>query len=259
MKDINRGVIAAALCLVCSLIAWAQWEKKPYTEWSEKEAQKLLSDSPWSQTQVFSDTSQMFGNESLSSGASRVANVFHVNFRIRFLSAKPVRQAISRVMELKQKGSINEQLGAQLRAFAAADFPDYVIITVLCDSDQPNMRLQEATALLNNRTTADLKNNTFLELKDGRRVFLQEYQPPRNDGLGARFIFPRLVDGKPYIAAESGEIHFVSDLSQGGSPSSGVSRGQAGSAATGSSRSMSYTLDRRFKIAAMNYQGKLEY
>ncbi|MCI0389485.1 MAG: hypothetical protein MOB07_12080 [Acidobacteria bacterium] len=57
MKDINRGVIAAALCLVCSLIAWAQWEKKPYTEWSEKEAQKLLNDSPWSQTQVFSDTS----------------------------------------------------------------------------------------------------------------------------------------------------------------------------------------------------------
>jgi hypothetical protein len=259
MKDINRVVIAAALCLVCSPIAWAQWEKKPYTEWSEKEAQKLLSDSPWSQTQVFSDTSQMFGNESLSSGASRVANVFHVNFRIRFLSAKPVRQAISRAMELKQKGALNEPLATQLRAFAAADFPDYIVITVLCDSDQPNMRLQEATALLNNRTTADLKNNTFLEIKDGRRVFLQEYQPPRNDGLGARFIFPRLVDGKPYITSESGEIHFVSDLSQGGPPSSSVSRNQAGGAATGSSRSMSYLLDRRFKIAAMNYQGKLEY
>jgi hypothetical protein len=201
----------------------------------------------------------MFGNESLSSSASRVANVFHVNFRIRFLSAKPVRQAISRVMELKQKGALNEQLGAQLRAFAAADFPDYVVITVLCDSDQPNIRLQEATALLNNRTTADLKNNTFLELKDGPRVFLQEYQPPRNDGLGARFIFPRLVDGKPYIAAESGEIHFVSDLSQGASPASGVSRSQGGGATGSSSRSMSYLLDRRFKIAAMNYQGKLEY
>jgi len=255
MKDINRVFAAMALGTVCSLIAWAQWEKKPYAEWSEKEAQKLLNDSPWSQTQVFSDTSQMFGNESLSSGASRVANVFHVNFRIRFFSAKPVRQAISRVMELKQKGVLNEQLGAQLRALAAADFPDYVVITVLCDSDQPNMRLQEASALLNNRTTADLKNNTFLEIKDGRRVFLQEYQPPRNDGLGARFIFPRLVDGKPYIATESGEIHFVSDLSQAGSPSGGVSR----SAASGSSRPMSYMLDRRFKIASMNYQGKLEY
>src|SRR5215475_2451959 len=241
MKVINRVATSLAFCMVCSLVARAQWEKKPYAEWSEKEAQKLLNDSPWGQTQVISDTSQMFGNESMSSGASRVANVFHVNFRIRFLSAKPMRQAISRVMELKQKGAVDERLASQLRAFAAADFPDYVVITVLCDSDQPNMRLQEATALLNNRSTADLKNNTFLELKDGRRVFLQEYKPPRNDGLGARFVFPRLIDGKPYIAAESGEIHFVSDLSQAGSPSGGVSR----SAASGSSRPMSYMLDRR--------------
>jgi hypothetical protein len=188
-----------------------------------------------------------------------VANVFHVNFRIRFLSAKPVRQAISRAMELKQKGAVDERLASQLRAFAAADFPDYVVITVLCDSDQPNMRLQEATALLNNRTTADLKNKTFLELKDGRRVFLQEYQPPRNDGLGARFIFPRLIDGKQYIAADSGEIHFVSELSQSDAASGVVSRGQASGGAGGSAGPMNYRLDSRFKVAAMNFQGKLEY
>ncbi len=259
MKRINRVVAALALCLVCYLSVQAQWEKKQYTEWSEKEAQKLLNDSPWSQTQVFSDTSQMFGSGRLDSGTSRVANVFHVNFRIRFLSAKPVRQAISRVMELKQKGDTNPQLAAQLNAFAAADFPDYIVITVLCDSDQPNVHLQEATALLNNRTTADLKNNTFLESKDGRRIFVQEYQAPRNDGLGARFIFPRVVDGKPFITAESGEIHFVSDLSQGSSPASSVSRSQAGGATGSSSRSMSYLLDRRFKVATMNFQGKLEY
>jgi len=255
MKGINRVATCLAFCLACSLVAQAQWEKKPYAEWSEKEAQKLLNDSPWGQIQVISDTSQMFGNERLGSGTSRVANVFHVNFRIRFLSAKPVRQAISRVMELKQKGAVDERLASQLRAFAAAEFPDYVIITVLCDSDQPNMRLQEATALLNSRTAADLKNNTFLELKDGRRLFLQEYQPPRNDGLGARFIFPRLIDGKPYITAESGDIHFVSELSQGG----GGSRSQASGAAGGSPGPLNYRLDCRFKVAAMNFQGKLEY
>ncbi len=259
MKCANRVITALAFCMICFLIAQAQWEKKPYAEWSEKEAQKMLSDSPWSQTQIISDTSQMFGNERLSSGTSRVANVFHVNFRIRFLSAKPVRQAISRVMELKQKGAVNERLGAQLQAFAAGDFPDYIIITVLCDSDQPNLRLQEATALLNNRTTADLKNNTFLELKEGRRVFLQEYQPPRNDGLGARFIFPRLIDGKPFITAESGDIHFVSDLSLSGSQASGVSRSQTSGTTGSSSTPISYRLDQRFKVATMNFQGKLEY
>ena len=79
--------------------------------------------------------------------------------------------------------------------------------------------------------------------------------PPRNDGLGARFIFPRLIDGKPYITAESGDIHFVSELSQGG----GGSRSQASGAAGGSPGPLNYRLDCRFKVAPMNFQGKLEY
>ncbi|MEK7832680.1 MAG: hypothetical protein AAB401_16425 [Acidobacteriota bacterium] len=229
-------------CLSGFLLAQSPWEKKPYAEWSDKDAQKLLSESPWSQTQVFSDTSQMTGTARQDSSASRIANVFHVNFRIRFLSAKPVRQAVSRSMELKQKGAMPEQLAAQLKAFAAADFPDFIIVTALCDSDQPNIHLQEANARLNNRTTADLKNNTYLELKNGKRLFLHEYQPPRNDGLGARFVFPRLVDGKAFITPEGGEVRFVADLSEGGTPTK-----------------MAYRLDRRFKISDMNFQGKLEY
>jgi hypothetical protein len=96
-------------------------------------------------------------------------------------------------------------------------------------------------------------------LKDGRHVFLQEYQPPRNDGLGARFIFPRLIDGKQYITADSGEIHFVSELSQSDAASGVVSRGQASGGAGGSAGPMNYRLDSRFKVAAMNFQGKLEY
>lgn len=238
-----------------ALGAQAQWDKKLPSEWSEKEVQKLLNDSPWSQTQTFSDTAQMFGNEPLSSGTSRVANVFHVNFRLRFLSAKPVRQAISRQLELQQKGKLSPQLATQLQAFAAADFPDYIVITALCDSDQPNAHLQEANALLNNRTTADLKNNTFLEVKGGRRVFLHEYQPPRNDGLGARFVFPRLVDNEPFLTPQSGEVRFYAELSTGGAVSGSASR----TGASSSARSLSYKLDRRFKLAAMAYQGKLEY
>lgn len=230
------------LCLSGLLLAQSQWEKKPFTEWSDKDAQKLLSDSPWSQTQVFSDTSQMTGTARQDSSSSRIANVFHVNFHIRFLSAKPVRQAISRSMELKQKGAMPEQLASQLKAFAAADFPDFIIVTALCDSDQANIHLQEANARLNNRTTADLRNIAYLELKNGQRLFLHEYQPPRNDGLGARFVFSRLVDGKPFITPEGGEVRFVADLSQGGTPTK-----------------MAYRLDRRFKISDMNFQGKLEY
>src|SRR5580700_3152613 len=37
------------LMLLCALCMWAAdfWTTKPFTEWNEKEVQKILSDSPW--------------------------------------------------------------------------------------------------------------------------------------------------------------------------------------------------------------------
>ena len=240
--------------LLLSLPAAAQWDKKTPPEWSERETQKLLNDSPWAQTQTFSDTSQMTGNNALNSGQSRVAQDIHVNFRVRFLSAKPVRQAVARDMELKQKGKLDPQLAAQLKAFAAADFPDFIVVTVLCDAPQRNVQLQEAQALLQNRTNADLKNNTYLELKNGTRLFLKEYQAPRNDGLGARFIFSRLVNEEPFLSASSGEVRFYSELSPVNAGGLTTRPGAAGVAG-----GMNYKLNLRFKVADMNYLGKLEY
>ena len=66
-------------------------------------------------------------------------------------------------------------------------------------------------------------------------VFLEEYQTPKTDGLGARLVFPRLVDGKPWLTTESAEIHFYSELSS------------------------TYKVDTRYKVKDMIYQGKLEY
>lgn len=246
---------AALVLMVATQLASTQWDKKTPTEWSEREAQKLLNDSPWAQTQTFSDMSQMTGNNALNSGQSRVAQDIHVNFRVRFLSAKPVRQAVAREMELKQKGKLDPQLAAQLKAFAAADFPDFIVITVLCDAPQRNVQLQEAQALLQNRTTADLKNNTYLELKNGTRLFLKEYQPPRNDGLGARFIFPRLVNEEPFLSANSGEVRFYSELT----PANAAGLTTRPGSTTGATGGINYKLNLRFKVADMTYLGKLEY
>ncbi|HLF84354.1 MAG TPA: hypothetical protein VI837_09290 [Blastocatellia bacterium] len=236
----TRRIATFALVLVstiCSVAVFAQWNKKPYTEWSEKEAQKMLDDSPWGQTQTFSDTSQAFDTgRRADSGQSRVADVSHTNFRIRFLSATPVRQAFSRIIELKQKEAMSDQLAAQLKAFVTpGGFPDFVVISVNVDSREQRAQLQQATVLLQTRTTAELKNNTYLLVKGGQRVFIQEFQTPKRDGLGAKFIFPRMVEGKPYITEASGEVQFYSELSK------------------------DYTLNMRFKVKEMMFDGKLEY
>jgi len=227
--------------LLLALAASAQWEKKPYAEWSEKDAQKVLNDSPWGKSQVFSTPGEMFRSPTTGrqGTATRTepnpAQALHLNFRMRFLSARPIRQAYSRLVELRQKSGMNEQAAAQLKQFVSGEFLEYVIIAVTCDSQEAGANTQQAMSLLNTRGTADLKNNTFLETKGGHRVFLQEFQPPHQDGIGARFIFPRLVDGKPFITPEAEEIHFVSELSG------------------------NYRLDRRYKIKDMMFDGKLEY
>ena len=244
MNILKRALLIsmAALLVSVPLSASAQWEKKPYTEWSEKEALKLLNDSPWGRTQVFTTSQPLFrgpttGRQGTSGQgtSANTANATHVNFRIRFLSAKPIRQAVTRMLEINQKQPMGDELAAHLKSFTSGEFLDLIVITVACDSQEPGANVQEALGLLRTRSTVALKNNTFLETKGGKRIFLQEYQPPRPDGLGARFIFSRLVDGKPFITPQSEEIHFFTELSG------------------------SYRLDRRYKVKDMMYEGKLEY
>jgi hypothetical protein len=230
----------AALFLIPSLSASAQWDKKPYTEWSEKETQKMLNDSPWGRTQAFSSPVTLFRQmpnrgPAAEAGRSAPPNAIHVNFRIRFLSAKPIRQAISRMVELNTKGEISQELAAHLKSFTAGEFVEYIVITVSCDARESGANIQEALSLLYRSGTAELKNNTFLETRGGKRVFLHEFQPPKEDGVGARFIFPRNLDGNPFITPESEQVRFFTELSS------------------------NYRLDRRYKIKDMMYEGKLEY
>lgn len=241
MKSVCRLLLVTAFALMLAnpLTISGQWSKKPYTDWNEKDATKLLNDSPWGQTHTFTDMSKSFStgpgrNPSAGSSASADASVRNVHIRVRFLSARPVREAVARMIELNQKGKLPEQVTAQLKAFVAMGFNDLVAITLDCESAESKQELQQVQALLNNRTTADLKNNTYLQ-SGVQKIFLDEYQSPKSDGLGARLVFPRLVDGKPWLTTESVEIHFHTELSA------------------------TYKVDTRYKVKDMIYQGKLEY
>ncbi|HXG91860.1 MAG TPA: hypothetical protein VNN73_05750 [Blastocatellia bacterium] len=264
MRLSSRAIKLSALALLLAfpIASSGQWDKKPYTEWSEKETMKLLNNSPWCQTQSFTDTTRTASTTRSGAGqTTAIAETITVNFRVRFLSAKTVRQAISRYMELQQKEKLSEQMAVRLKAFASADFPDFVVVTVTVDSDRASNMLQEANSLLTRLTTAQLKNNTYLQASGGERVFLQEYQPPRNDGLGARFVFPRTVDGKPIIASDAGEIVFHAELSGGSALNSTVPNSDIPNrdASGRTAQPIGFTLNTRHKIKEMAFAGKIEY
>ena len=243
MKKLNRVGITCApvIVFVCALSISAQWNKKPYTEWSEKDVKKVLNDSPWGQTQVYSDTSNEFkrgvSRGALGAGDSTSGDysATHLNIRIRLLSSRPVRQAFSRLIVLMQKGSVPDQLAASLKGFVEKDPGPYVVVAVDADANESKSEIREFRTLMDSRALADLKHNTYLSGKGGERVYLAQYLPPQKDNLGAKFVFPRLVNGEPFITPETNEVRFYSEFSD------------------------KFKLDMRFKIKDMVVDGKLEY
>ena len=238
--------ILAALTLSAALATVVGQKKdKPWTDWSKKDAEKMLSDSPWAQTQTDTDTSQMFYSPtadprtmgSSSNDSSRLAQgatnqSVNVSFHARFLSARPIRQAFVRMMELQQKP--DPQLTEKLHRFAEVKWENSIIVAVLFESTDQRY-LRTVMQAFDSATTGTLKNNTYLERSDGKRLFLEEYVPPSKDGFGARFIFLREMDGQPFITKDTGEVRFYAQYTNG------------------------IKVDRRFKIAAMIYEGELEY
>lgn len=236
---------AIVFCCVLSLAmaALAQKKAKPWTEWSEKEVTKMLNDSPWGQTQTSTDTSQMTFSPTTPktlpsrpldspdpSGSQGALNQsVNLNYRIRLLSAKPIRQAFARQVMMK-----NPQLTEQLKQFAEQTSNDWIVVAV--DFDSADRRFSgPAMQAFNSANPAQLKTNTYLETKEGKRVFLEKYLQPNNDGMGAKFIFPRMVNGEPFVKADSGYLRFYSELSS------------------------SIKLNMRFKLQDMTYGDKLEF
>jgi hypothetical protein len=149
------------------------------------------------------------------------------------LSALPVRQAFMRVITLAQK-SPDRELVKGLQSFVERDFSEYIVVAVSFDSTDGRFSgpvLQSFSAA----TLGTLKNKTYLERKDGKRLFLMDYQAPINDGLGAKFIFPRIVAERNFLNADSGSVRFVSEV--------------------GTQIKLNVT----FKLSDMMYQGQLEY
>jgi hypothetical protein len=245
---IKLAIVALATTLFAGAVL-AQKQLKPWDQWSQKEAQKILDDSPWGQTQTDTDTSEMSysptsdpdrmgrsANDSSRTRQGATNQEVHVNFRVRFFTAKPIRQALVRLMQLKQKDLPKETI-ERLNQFANLQSNEWIIVAVAFDAT--DQRYSGPVLQAFGSATTDLaKNNTYLERKDGKKIFLNEYVSPGKDGFGARFIFPRVVDGQPFLAADSGEVRFYSQFSVG---STGIK------------------LDRRFKTNDMMYNGELEY
>jgi len=272
-QRLQAGLIVGALIVFCEITPRAQNKYKPWTSWTKGEVEKILNDSAWGQTQIETDTSEMVftpttqtgGGDSASRREQGATNqAVTIKFRIRWLSARPIRQALVRQEQLSS-GKLTEKL----LEFATGPSENRIAIAVSFDtSDQRYggklMQVFESAA------TDVLRNNTYLELKTGDRIFLQQYVPPQQNALHAAvFVFPRTVDSKPVINPDYVSVRFHSDFENitavdpGSSPSQATSPRQNPNSLSRISNQndtgLRFKLDMRFKIIDMMYNGILEY
>jgi hypothetical protein len=259
MKSHRNLKPCLALWVSLSLMAISapgQNKSRPWQELPRKEAENLLANSPWSHTQVDTDSSEMFYSPTRQGAASpgrsstgtvttqqsinnnradrgAVNEAVSISYRICFLSARPIRQAFAKMILSSQSGP-KEKLAEDLQRFVERDFSAFVVIAVNIEASDRRF-LGPVMQEINSATTGTLKNTAYLERQDGKRVFLIRYDAPIADGLGAKFIFPRLVDGLPFLTTDSGTVRFYAEFSD------------------------SFKLNMRYKVSDMIFDQKLEY
>jgi len=240
-------------------------QTKAWTKWTEKEAEQILNDSAWGQTQIDTNIAEMvYSPTTGSGGAGNTANratmradqgvinrnraaegaynqAVEVKFRVRFLSAKPIREALASVLVIKQEQVDKDQetdkapaVRREMQQFIDRDFKEFIVLAVTFEASDGRL-MGKAFQDFNSATTASIKNDTYLVKDGGQKLFLIDYRPPSEDGLGARFVFPRQYDGKDFLSTAQRELRFHSTLGP------------------------NVKLDRLFKVSDMVYQGKLEY
>jgi hypothetical protein len=227
MRKITLTFLFFAL-LSCVTIAQ---KPKSWTEWTKKDVEKMLNDSAWGQTQTETDTSEMNVTFGVSGGTDGARNqAIDLKYHVMFFSAKPIREAFARKVLLDNPKIVP----AQLQNFVDGDYSEVIVVAVTYESTDRRYTGPVDQAF-RSATSATLKNKCYLERKDGKRIFLEEYAQQGSDGTGAQFVFPRMVDGKPFLTERNDSIRFVAEFSS------------------------KIRVDRKFKVSEMMYDGKLEY
>jgi hypothetical protein len=207
---IRRAILLSALALCAALAAatsFAQtedWQSKPYTQWTMKDVQKVLSDSPWAKT--IARSGPTFGGQATPDKV----------YTLRLRSALPIRQGLLRLRQLKEdydkmsdkkKAEFDEKNKALIECAACAD--NYVFALVPPSASGSQMTLPTS---LKTASVETLK--LYVQLSDdrGQRRELVHFVPPKSPGQEVVFFFPKFNEkGEPLITPASKRVVFNID------------------------------------------------
>jgi hypothetical protein len=178
--------------------------EEPFNKWSMDRAVQMLNNSPWARQETF--TRVISGVGSGISGEKEIYNTYY----IRFLSARPIREAFARIQQIHN--GYDSMPAEKRRLFEEAQIPnlnmnvdDWIVVSVSFRSNDPNEE-SDLRRFFQSETVKTLKTKVFLSTPECSQVQLFAYFPPREETIGAKFVFPREVYGIPVITKDCGSI-----------------------------------------------------
>lgn len=235
---VKRILSIGLVCVLLGGVVFAQ-KSKPWSEWSKKDADKMLNDSAWGQTVKTGEappdmSSRSGGSGAQGSGVQGPAPLSpEVYFRVRFITAKPIREGFANKLLLSQPKQTDE-IKSELQKIIDSGFGDFIVVAVNVDGQNPQT-VGAAFQELMRLKAATMSEKVYLERKDGKRLPLIDYKQPVADDMGGKFVFARSLDDAPFLATDSDSVRFVLNLSS------------------------KVKLNVKFKVSTMMYGDKLEY
>jgi hypothetical protein len=211
--DTNREQVMFASIFFGMVLAFtaglsaANIAKEPFFKWSQDKAVQILNSSPWARQETF--TQIVSGQGSGRSGEKEIYNTFYV----RFLSARPIREAYARIQQIyygydrmnreeQARFEKDQQPGIEMMRTS-----EWIVVSVAFRSNDPNEE-SNVRRFFQTETVKTLKTKAFLSTPTCSQVEVRAYFPPREESVGAKFIFPRIVDGIPVVTEDCDTVTF---------------------------------------------------
>lgn len=212
MRNLRSSVMVSALVLLAASGSAAQpfWEKKPYTQWSKGDCQKMLADSPWAKRFVISKVvEQAFGQP--TSGENRQSEQ-KITYTAQLRGALPVRQAVVRLAQIQNKydkmsAEQKKAFDESAEAYLSGDTGNRIIVHVEFESNVQFFE-QALVQYWHSYSSGLMPRDVWLTTSSGKRVEAYAWKVPPGGAAEFEFYFPREVNGEPVILPTDTKVYF---------------------------------------------------
>lgn len=223
MRFSRFTLFSIALLAITSLVYSQEMvPSKPFQEWSRKEAEQVLEDSPWAPKQEVrikyaSQARRIAGGSVPSVAEGGITETTSTSgemggaeapvdfqFTLRLRSALIVRQALFRLKQLEQNKDMSEKdraaFDAKLKGLLACPACEQNYVLTLSAKSKQRPGADAVFTTFKGGRLADLQRYIFIANGRGERRDLIHFVPPKVPGDEAIFYFPRFNEkGEPLL------------------------------------------------------------